>query len=443
MRFIYNLGLLLILPVACFLLLRKRKGKPHPGGSAKEYFGWATAIPPVGNKTKRKQKARDEKPIWIHAASVGEVIAIEPLVRHLRSSLPDTPVLVTTTTATGKEQVLKLRASDPHVHHRFMPLDLPWFIRLFIGRVQPRCLWLTEMEIWPNAIKIAHQFGLSTSIINARMSIKSFNKYQNHPFIFKLAAPYIDKVLAQTTLDSDHFKQLGIDDQRVSITGSIKFDLTINQEKCHQGHVLRKTLGSQRFVWVAASTHDGEDLPLLKAHQRVLDAHPDAVLIIVPRHPERFHSVYELALSQGFHTDKHSDTQKEPHLQKHSNPQPDCQVYIGDTLGDMFVYLSAADVCFMAGSLVGGKVGGHNPLEPAACQLPVINGPSYFNFTQIMEQLIDDGAVVIAESSDGIAHAVVELADNPSKRIEMGQAGLRVVEQNKGAVERTLNALIT
>ncbi len=416
LRIIYTLLLFIASPLLLFGLYKKKVGKPPYGSRWKEHFGFTSPT-------------QGKNPIWIHAVSVGESIAATPIIKALKQQNPSQPIVVTTTTSTGAEQIAKL--SDL-VEHRFMPFDFAWCVRRFIKAVKPSQLLIIETELWPNTLKIAQQNKITVTVVNARLSERSCLRYQKFPRFFNLIRPYVDKVLCQYDSDAKRFLRLGFKTTQVETTGSIKFDIEISQITKNQGRQLRQQLGIQRPIWIAASTHEGEDSIILDAHQKLLKITPDALLILVPRHPERFNSVFQLCTDKGFNTHRRTSTE---------NISTDCQIYLGDTMGEMLLLLAAADVCFMGGSLLGDKVGGHNLLEPAALGLPLLNGPSYYNFSEIMQLLQTNDAITICNNSQEINHQLSKLFSNKLYMQEQGTKAQQVVESNRGAIDKTIQAI--
>ncbi|MGP8307258.1 lipid IV(A) 3-deoxy-D-manno-octulosonic acid transferase [Vibrio sp. YIC-376] len=366
-RLIYTLLLALASPILLFGLYKSKPNKPKFGSRWKEHFG----ITPKLNTHQR--------PIWIHAVSVGESIAAAPLIKALKKQNPEQTILVTTTTSTGAEQIAKL---GDLVEHRYMPIDFSFAVKGFLKATNPKQMLIIETELWPNTLNTVHKAGIPITVVNARLSEKSCRNYAKVQSLFNQIEKCLTKVLCQFDSDKERFAKLGVSKHKLFTTGSIKFDITISEKTIEQGKALRKQLGQTRPVWIAASTHKGEDEQVLAAHKKVLQQHSDALLILVPRHPERFNDVCQLAQTSGFSTVRRTETKELPTV------SDSAQVYLGDTMGEMLVLMGASDVCFMGGSLVGDKVGGHNMLEPAALGLPVITGPSYFNFAEIVENML-------------------------------------------------------
>ncbi|EMK3664183.1 lipid IV(A) 3-deoxy-D-manno-octulosonic acid transferase [Vibrio vulnificus] len=416
-RWLYTLLLALAAPLLLFGLYRSKPNKPKFGKRWKEHFGITPTLD------------GQNQPLWIHAVSVGESLAAIPLIKAIKEKTPDQVIVVTTTTSTGAEQIAKL---GNLVEHRYMPIDFAFAVRGFLKAINPAKMLIIETELWPNTLATVHKANIPIIVINARLSEKSQQNYAKVQPLFNLIHPCLGKVLCQSQADADRFAKLGIPTNKLSVTGSIKFDIHISDEIKHQGAELRTLLGEQRPVWIAASTHKGEDEQVLDAHRQVLETHPNALLILVPRHPERFDSVFELCQTQGFETVRRT--------QAHSIADS-TQVYLGDTMGEMLVLLGAADVCFMGGSLVGDKVGGHNVLEPAALGVPVIIGPSYYNFKEITEELLAENCISV-NTADTLPTSLGELFDDPDHREKLITNASKVVKRNQGSLQHTINSVL-
>jgi len=360
------------------------------------------------------------KPLWIHAVSVGEVIAISPLVEKLLLAKPNTPLLITTMTPTGAAQV-RQRFGD-RVSHRYVPWDSPGAVKRFLNKHRPRAGLIVETELWPNLLNTARKHNVPLLLANARLSAKSLRGYQHFSSLTEIALGALTHLCAQHQTDAERFIELGLPNEKISVDGSIKFDLSIPDEMIELGDSWRTALGSDRPVLIAASTHKGEDEIALKAWQSLKQAYPAVALILVPRHPERFDSVTQLAQGYSDACERRSCGQL---------PNQQTEIWIGDSLGEMLAYFAAADIAFVGGSFSG--TGGHNPLEPAALGLPILMGPSRYNFQSISNELEYEGALFAVEDSVHLATLTGELL-NDSKGV--GEAGLRVVERNRGALER-------
>ncbi|HDM8043620.1 TPA: lipid IV(A) 3-deoxy-D-manno-octulosonic acid transferase [Vibrio campbellii] len=416
-RFFYTLLLALASPFLLFGLYKSKPNKPKLGQRWKEHFG----ITPKLETT--------EHPIWIHAVSVGESIAATPFIKALKEQNPDQPILVTTTTSTGAEQIAKL---GDLVEHRYMPIDFAFAVKRFLKTTQPKQMLIIETELWPNTLNEVHKAGIPISVINARLSEKSCSNYAKIQPLFNLMLPCLTQVLCQTESDANRFERLGVDKDKLKVTGSIKFDIQISDDVKEKSKILRQELGQNRPVWIAASTHKGEDEQVLAAHKRVLEVHPFALLILVPRHPERFNDVFNLCQKQGFKTARRTTR---------SEITESTQVYLGDTMGEMLTLIGAADVCFMGGSLVGDKVGGHNVLEPAALGVPVITGPSYYNFMEITEKLLLESALIKINNCFELTNIVIEIVNNTAFSTEISERASAFIKANSGAINKTTDLL--
>ncbi|WP_429176211.1 lipid IV(A) 3-deoxy-D-manno-octulosonic acid transferase [Aeromonas salmonicida] len=409
-RLLYNLLIHLGLPLALLALYKPKKGKPGFGARWAEHLG-------------RTPASGQEAPLWIHAVSVGETLAISPFIRALKAERPDLPILLTTTTRTGAEQAAKL---GDLVMHRYAPLDYPWAVAAFLKCIKPRALWVMETELWPNWLAACEARHLPVTIINARLSERSCQRYARFQGAFDTLSRPLTHLLCQHQDDAERFARLGIGRERLAVTGSIKFDIQLGDEVQARGHALCQQLGQSRPVWIAASTHQGEDEQVLAAFDRVLQRHPRALLILVPRHPERFDRVAELCAPYGCVRRTGGAPIRETD-----------KVYLGDTMGELPLMLAAADVAFVGGSLV--KVGGHNLLEPAALGKPCLTGPAYFNFSDITRQLVAQGGAALVADAAALGEKVSELLADEGERSQMGEQARAVVLRNQGALARTLS----
>ncbi|WGK81307.1 lipid IV(A) 3-deoxy-D-manno-octulosonic acid transferase [Vibrio aestuarianus] len=416
-QWLYTAAICLILPFGLFLLLRKRTNKPHVGSRWKEYLGYSKAEPSW------------QDTIWVHAVSVGEVIAAKPLLVKLQQKYPQSTILVTTTTTTGAEQVRKIAGN---IAHRYMPLDVPCFVERFLKTVKPHKLIIMETELWPNTLRGVGKASIPTYVVNARLSEKSMRNYQRFGALFRSMIPNVTKILCQYPSDLERFKQLGVEPHKLHVTGSIKYDITVEDDVVQLAHKTRTSLGAERPVWIAASTHQGEDETVIHAHKAILKRYPTALLIIVPRHPERFDRVHQLLLESEMTTVRRTSSKI---------VTSDTQVYLGDTMGEMLTLIGASDICFMGGSLLGDKVGGHNFIEPAALQKPIISGPSYYNFSDVAESLLKNEALYIEKSAENIAQRIISLIVDTDKRHQVSLNAYSVFQQSSGSLGKTLQLL--
>ncbi|EDM68382.1 3-deoxy-D-manno-octulosonic-acid transferase [Moritella sp. PE36] len=418
-RSLYTTLLYATSPLIFSLLLKTKKGKPPIGDRWKEFVGIAPEL------------AQSQQPIWIHAVSVGEVIAATPIINALQQQYPALPLLITTTTSTGAERVAALTGN---IEHRYFPADYPCAVKQFISRMKPALCLIMETELWPNMLTICKDQGIPTIVVNARLSEKSQQKYQRFQSLFSAPLQKLTHILCQDENDQRRFKTLGLSQSQLSVTGTVKFDIQFSESIINNGLSLRQQLGKQRPVVIASSTHKGEDEIVLAAFEKVKQQHTNAVLILVPRHPERFDDVATLCLSKFPKTQRRSQSQATDDL---SNTD----VYLGDSMGEMPILLAASDICFMGGSLIGDKVGGHNLLEPAALSKACITGPSYFNFADVTAQLLDCNGVAVVDDELELANKINELMSQPEIAVTMGQQANNVVEKNKGALSKIMKTL--
>jgi 3-deoxy-D-manno-octulosonic-acid transferase len=369
--------------------------------------------------------------IWVHAVSVGESIAAAPMIRALLQRYPQLPITVTCMTPTGSERIQALFANEPRIQHCYLPYDLPCAAARFLDRVQPKLAVIMETELWPNHIHQCAKRGIPVALANGRLSQRSAKGYGRFS---KLTAPMLAEMslfAVQTEAEAQRFRDLGARPETIEVTGSIKFDLTIDPQLLQRAADLRAQWQAlERPVWIAASTHEGEDEVVLDAHRRLLANHPDALLILVPRHPERFNSVFDLCQREGFAT-----------VRRSTGAHVDAQtsVLLGDTMGELLFLYALADSAFVGGSLVAN--GGHNLLEPAALAKPVISGPHLFNFLDIAAQLREAGALAEVDDAEGLAVEVQRLFELPRDAQRMAEAGLAVMRRNQGALQRLLESL--
>jgi 3-deoxy-D-manno-octulosonic-acid transferase len=363
--------------------------------------------------------------IWIHAVSVGEVQAAAPLVRALLADYPDVPVVVSTTTPTGAQRVQALHRDT--VAHVYAPYDTPGGVRRFFDRVQPRLVIVIETELWPNLFHECGRRRVPLVLASARISPRSLGTYRRFVSLFREALSHGIVIAAQSEADAARFRALGAATERTHVTGNIKFDFELPTQLRERGAEIRAQWARDGAVWVAASTHAGEDEIVLKAFADIRRVHPTCLLLLAPRHPERFGPVAELARDQGFEVVTRSSG---------AACLPSTLVYLLDTLGELPMFYAASDVAFVGGSLV--PVGGHNLLEPAALGLPILTGPYNFNAEEIAELLVAAGGAARLREAGELAPAVLELLGDAELRRRRGEHARRVVQDNRGALERLL-----
>lgn len=367
---------------------------------------------------------RSAKPaIWIHAVSVGESIAATPLIKTLQQLYPDYQLVVTTTTPTGSAQIQKTFGND--ILHTYMPYDLPFCLKRFLARTQTKLCIIMETEIWPNTLTLCKKHDIPVLFANARLSERSLKRYLHFHSVMKNLLAQVTWVMAQSQEDADRFVTLGIARDRVAVSGNIKFDLEIDATLTQSGQALRQQWQSQaRPTFIAGSSHEGEESILLEAFQIIKHTFPNALLIIVPRHPERFDRVFQLCQKTNFSVGKRS-TQASAQA---------CDIYLGDTMGELRLLYAASDIAFVGGTLV--PVGGHNLIEPAALGLPILSGPHLENCEEIGRLLRKANALAHVEDASMIAAQVCKILSTAGLRDTIRQNGQSVVLQNQGALHK-------
>lgn len=409
MRLAYSILLYLLIPVAVTRLLWRgvrNRGYWHRWG---ERFGLAPRLAgPL---------------LWVHAVSVGEVRAAVPLVRALGRDYPGHRILVTTMTPTGSATVRELLGDA--AAHCYVPYDLPTAVARFLNRTQPRLALVMETELWPNLFHRCRARGVPVVLANVRMSEKSARGYRRFAALTRATLANVAGVGAQSESDAARMRALGA--PQVEVTGSIKFELEPPADLAARAAQLRAGFGG-RPAWVAASTRDGEEGYVLDAFRRLRARFPDLLLILVPRHPERFDAVARLCAQQGFALERRST--------RRDGVAPGTDILLGDTLGELLLFYAAADVAYVGGSLV--PLGGQNLLEACAVGTPVAFGPHMFNFSEISRMSLERGAARQVEDSAQLAEALGAWLADAGARREAGAAGRRMVEENRGALEKTL-----
>ncbi len=413
MQFLYTLVIYLLLPFVLLRLLYLGINNPGYRSRWQERFGFVDSI-------------KFNKPIiWIHAVSVGEVNAARPIIGHLLESYPQYQLLVTTVTPTGAATVKQHFNND--VIHYYFPYDLPVSVKRFIKAIKPSLFITMETEIWPNLFCQLHRSNIPVLIINARLSEKSVNGYRLISGLTKRTLSFVSDIAVQTKRDQERFILLGMSNEKVTVTGNLKFDITVPVSINEQAESLKRYFSVNRPIWIAASTHEGEEEIVLKAHKAIEQKHNSAILIIAPRHPERTHQVVSLCNSHGFKVVKRTD--QIPFA-------GDCQVYILDTLGELQLHYAASQLAFVGGSLV--NTGGQNMMEPASLGIPVICGPSTYNFVEITDLLKKRDALITVSNHDDLASQVCKLFEDANVRHTLGEKARDVIESNRGNVARLL-----
>jgi len=371
-----------------------------------------------------------QHPIWIHAVSVGEAQAALPMIQKLKERYPQHPILVTTTTPTGSSRIKETLGDE--VDHVYVPYDVPCAVGRFIQAMKPTMAIFMETEIWPNIIDACNKADIPVVLANARMSKRSAKGYCKLGNFMRNVMSHIDLVAAQSQSDGARLIGLGVRTEAMHVTGSVKFDMHLPASIKEQGEVLRRDWGVDRSIWIAASTRQGEDEQILDAFAQVCHARREALLVLVPRHPERFDSVATLCEKRGYTVQRRSE---------HKPCDKNIDVYLGDTMGDLTLMYAAADVAFIGGSLV--QTGGQNPIEAAALGLPVIMGASLYNFSEVTRMLRDREALEIINDSEQLASTVLNYFDDSSLRTQRGENAYAVVQRNRGAMDRLLTLIDT
>lgn len=366
--------------------------------------------------------------IMLHAVSVGETLAAIPLVQVLRNYYPKLPITMTTMTPTGSERVQSILGQD--VYHVYMPYDLPGPIKRFLNQVDPKLVVIMETELWPNFINMLYLRHIPIVIANARLSTRSAANYKKIRYFISNILSKITLIAAQNQEDGHRFIELGLKRSQLTIMGSLKFDIAVTSELAATVVSMRYQWAPCRPVWIATSTHDGEESMLLAAHRKLLEKHLDLLLILIPRHPERFRLTTDLVQKAGFSYMLRSSG---------NTPSRSIQVVIGDTMGELMLLYGIADLAFIGGSLV--EHGGHNPLEAAAHAIPVLMGPHIFNFHDICAKLSQAKGLITVTDVDSLVKEVDKLLTNKKYRFYAGHNAAEVLHKNQGALQRLLQHL--
>lgn len=416
MNSIYNLLIRLIFPAILFRLAIRGFRNHAYWHRIGERFGFIVS-------------SNTNKLLWIHAVSVGEVRAAALLVPTLMNRYPNHRVMITTMTPTGSDQVRAIFGNK--VEHFYIPYDYPSAVRRFLDRTRPVIAIVMETELWPNLFHECSARNIPILVSNVRMSESSMKGYLRIPNITRSTLAQVSQFAVQSREDAERLKKLGAAEDKINVTGSIKFEIDIAASQREAAEVLRRHWGQHRTIWIAASTHQGEDEMVLAAQKSLKQLHPDLLLILVPRHPERFGAVERLAKGGGFNVLLRSE-------QSH-DIEPGIDVLIGDTMGELQFFFAAVDIAFIGGSLV--PTGGHNLLEAAAVGTPVIVGPFTFNFKEITRLAVERGHTAQIDNATMLAAAIAKLIDHPELRAKAGEAGEKLVNENKGALAKNLELI--
>jgi len=417
MRVVYSLLFYLLTP---FILLRL----VWRGIKAPEYLNrWRERFASY-------DKQYPQHDIWFHAVSVGETEALFPLVKRLQQEHPELKLLITTTTPTGSARVKAVLQET--VTHVYLPYDLPGAVSRFVRCFKPRLAVIVETEIWPNLFACCGANQIPLTIINARLSEKSARGYQKIPTLVRPALAQVKHIAAQTEQDAERFIAIGAQKQTVEILGNIKFDLEIAQGTIEQGQQLKATQFAGRFVLLIASTHKDEEAPFVDIYRQLKQTIPELLLVVVPRHPERFDPVKKLFEQQQLTIVTRTSQQQ---------CQPETDVYLVDTMGELKMLYAAADVAFVGGSLV--PRGGHNILEASAVGVPVLFGPFMNNFKEIAGAALTAGAALQCQNEQDIVQAVLTIYRQPDFKLALVEKGKAFVLRNRGATDAVYARLMT
>ncbi len=422
---LYRLISLCLLPIiGVLLLLRSSKQKAYRQRLSERFGFLPRALKPGG--------------IVVHAASVGEVIALKSFITQLLEAKPKTIVTVTTFTPTGSSQVKKL--FDDRVQHCYLPLDSTLCVAAFLNKLKPQAMVFMETELWPNLIAQSKEQGIKLLLINGRLSQKSMKSYRKLAWLITPTINCFNKVLCQSQINYNNFLALGADVNRCEVSGNVKFDISISQSVTDKQAELTRFVDEKRPVWVVASTHQGDEIIALNAFSSLLKIWPELLLILVPRHPERFNEIATLCSDKGFALARRS--QKE-------SVKNDKQIWLLDSLGELLPTCALASVVTMGGSF--SEIGGHNPLEPALYKKPIVVGANMSNFVEVMQQLVaQQGIVQLKQSSDDnsgtvaddLARAIKDILSSKDTQQTLGGNAYHVVMQNQGASKRSLKQLL-
>ena len=414
MRILYSLlTYLLQIPVATYWLFRALGNSSYRHGTGQRFgFGYPTL----------------DNCIWIHAVSVGEVQAAAPLIRELAMRFPEHQILVTSVTPTGAARVEDLFGDT--VARSYIPFEMPLAVNRFFASLNPEIALIMETEIWPNLYRGCGVRKIPLVLVSARISPKSLSGYRRALPLFRETLSHGIIIAAQSEADADRFRSLGASSVRTWVIGNIKFDIELPETLIADGRRLRRQLFGDRPVWIAASTHEDEEQQMLAAHALLKERFPDLLLILVPRHPERFREVGKLVEQQEFQC---------VHRTAEEATDAGTDVFLVDTMGELPLFYAASDVAFVGGSLV--PVGGHNLLEPAALGLPVICGPHVFNAQEIADMFIERGASRVVHDFNELAASVGHLISDPDAATRIGEKGREIVLKNRGSLSKLLGLL--
>ncbi len=414
LRLCYRILSYLLLPVICGWLYNPMRKRPAFGPRWVEHFGFGYA------------PLKQAPTLWLHAVSVGELMAARSLLLQLAQTYPSHLIVVTTTTSTSAQLLKNLNI--PCVHY-FAPLDYIFAIRRFLKHVQPQILLLLETEIWPNWLHSCEKLKIPVLCINARLSQRSFLRYAKFRRFFPHLTQSIRLFCCQSEQDARRFSKLGINQQRLVVTNSLKFEQALDPKRLHQGQRLRAQW-HRPLVWIAGSTHAPEESWLLTIHEQLRETFPDLLLLLVPRHIERTEEIITICHQKKICVVRRSQG---------ATPTANTAVYLCDTTGELNMLYAACDIAFVGGSLV--VHGGHNPLEPASLGIPVLFGPHIFNFSKIYTQLKKEHAGVLCHDTQNLKNTLENLLNHTNKRLKMGAHAQQLIRKNQGALTKVMRCI--
>ncbi|AJQ25965.1 3-deoxy-D-manno-octulosonic acid transferase [Pelosinus fermentans] len=420
MHFLYNLLVTLLVVLAAPVFLFRFIREEGFGRRLRQSFGFIPEeeLAPVLQKDC----------IWLHAASVGEIVAASPIIKEISNELPDKPILISVVTSSGYDMAKRIiKDADSII---FFPLDLPYLSHSVVKRVRPSVFLLVETELWPNFLKAARHFSIPVMMVNGRISDKSVERYHYMRSILKSMLNTVEKFCMQSTIDAQYIIRLGADVQRVVVTGNTKFDQTYTNVTLKEQQTLRQGMGIEESVpvLVAGSTHPGEEEMLLTAFQKVRESYPSAKLLIAPRDIIRSEEIVNLAATYGFKgilRTKFSQQSREQH-----------DIIVLDTIGELGKVYSIGVIIYVGGSLV--PRGGHNILEPAAHGKSILVGPHMFNFKETYALFSGRQACVTVYDAETLGTTFLELLNNEELRLKMSQETLTIIEENRGASRKSV-----
>jgi len=415
LRYFYSLLFYLVFPLVLVRLAWRSVKEPAYAQRWLERFGFCRPV-------------TEQLLIWVHSVSAGETIAAVPLIRKLQAKYPELTFVVTTMTATGSERVDALLGSS--VYHMYAPYDLPDMVNRFLHRTRPKMLIIIDTELWPNIIYQCHKRNIRTLLVNGRLSPQSAKGYGKVAALTRGMLDRMTHIATQSRSQAERFVSLGLSPQKLTVTGSIKFDLKIPADLSERRTVLQIKIGDGRLVVIAASTHEGEEEILLDAYQKICRNFPQMLLIIAPRHPDRFEGVTKLCLNRKLKVVRHSEG---------VSCSQDTDILVADSMGELLYFYSASDIAIVGGSLV--PVGGHNMMEAAVFGLPIIMGPHRFDVHDIAQSFVEANALEEVHDSSDLADVIERLSSDKNLRDEMGQSALKVMQENTGALDKVVTLI--